>query len=398
MKKIIYIIAPFLLLVCLTNCKEEPVGLPSTDSNPPGTIKNPVVENLPGAAIISYDLPDDNDLLGVKAVYMINGKEKFTNATMYGNSLKVEGFGSTEEQTVLLYSVDRSFNESEPVPVKVQPKTPPVHSVFETISIQIDFGGIQIQWENENKADVSIHILAADSIGELSEADVVYSNFKEGAFSTRGFDDTERMFAVFVRDRWDNYSDTLQGMFTPMFEMELDKSKWKRQIFLGDNTTALGGWAFENIFDGIMGDNGWHTTGGNGEYPIRFTLDLGIVAKLSRYKIWERRDYEYFHHNPRKWKVYGTDNPRMDIPQDQDYWKEGYKEDWAFLGIAESIKPSGDGPITNEDREYSRAGLEFIVPLDAPPVRYLRFEVDQTWAGSGELHFSEISFWGQLAE
>ena len=88
----------------------------------------------------------------------------------------------------------------------------------------------------------------------------------------------------------------------------------------------------------------------------------------------------------------------MDIPQDQDYWKEGYKEDWAFLGIAESIKPSGDGPITNEDREYSRAGLEFIVPLDAPPVRYLRFEVDQTWAGSGELHFSEISFWGQLAE
>lgn len=406
MKKTISISTLFLLLICLISCNEEPVGQTPTDSVPPGIIKNPVVKNLPGAAIIKYDLPDDDDLLGVKAVYTLHGQEKFTTATMYTNSLKVEGFGSTDEQPVFLYTVDRSFNESEPVKVMVQPQTPPVQTIYETITIQTDFGGIQLQWENENKADISIHILAADSIGELSEADVVYTNFKEGKFSTRGFDDTERLFAVYVQDRWNNYSDTIQGLFTPLFEMELEKSKWKKQTLLGDNNTALGAWPFQNIFDGVIGDQGWHTSDanvGNGEnggtWPIRFTIDLGVVAKLSRYKIWGREGFEYFHHNPRKWKVYGTVSPRFDIALDEDYWKEGgYKEDWVFLGNAEMIKPSGEGEITNEDREYARAGFEFDIPLDAPPVRYLRFEVDQTWAGSGDLHFSEITCWGQLTE
>ncbi len=229
---------------------------------------------------------------------------------------------------------------------------------------------------------------------------------QEGKFSSRGFDDSERLFAVYVRDRWDNYSDTIKGLFTPLFEMELDKSKWKRQTFLGDNTTAYNGWPFERMFDKINGDQGWHTSDANvgngangGNYPIRFTIDLGVVAKLSRYKLWGREKYEYFHHNPRKWKVYGTTSPRFDILLDNTYWKQGgYKEDWIYLGNAEMVKPSGEGAITNEDREYARAGFEFDIPLDAPPVRYLRFEIDQTWAGSGDLHISEITCWGQLVK
>ncbi len=65
-----------------------------------------------------------------------------------------------------------------------------------------------------------------------------------------------------------------------------------------------------------------------------------------------------------------------------------------------SFKPSGENtPITNEDKEYAANGFEFEFPLDAPPVRYLRFYVHETWGGAANIHISELSFfWGKVVE
>lgn len=400
-KNNIYLLFTFLLLIGCLSCKEETVGQTAVDAVAPGCIINPVVENIAGGATITYDLPADNDLLCVKAVYTINGQEKNTTASMYKNSLKVEGFGSTQKQTILLYTVDRSMNESEPVQVTIQPQTPPVETIFQTLTMQRDFGGIQVAWENTTKADISIYILAADSTGELSVADIVYTSQPKGQYSVRGYTDTERVFGAFIRDRWDNYSDTIQDKFIPFFEMQLEKTKWAKTTFPGDNNTSYPGWNFNKMWDGTVGDQGWHTGDGNdGNFPIRFTIDLGTTVKLSRYKLWHRsNNYLFSHFNPKRWKVYGTASPRFDLMNNPDYWQGDYKADWVHLLDCYSFKPSGEeGPVTQEDKEFAEAGFEFAFPLDAPPVRYLRFEIDQTWSGGSDVHISELNFWGKEEE
>ncbi len=386
----------------LIGCKEEPIGQTPTDSVAPGVVRNPVVKNIPGGAYITCELPDDDDLLCVKAVYTVNQQEKNTISSLYENKVKVEGYGTTDAQKVLLYAVDRSFNESAPIEVTIQPETPYIDLILQSIEMKTDFGGVQITWENIGHAEVAINLLAADSIGELVNAEVLYTKAESGQYSLRGFEDTERLFAVCVRDRWDNTSDTLSGLFTPFFEMKLEKSKWKREILNGDNTTDYNTWVFSNMYDDIVGGQGWHTSDANGgKLPIRFTIDLGVTTKLSRYKLWHRFDaLVYQHYNPKRWKVYGCENPRFDLLNDNAYWQEGgYKNDWVFLGEGFAHKPSGyNNPVTQDDMEYARMGFEFVFPLDAPPVRYLRFEIDETCAGSKDLHIGEITVWGTAEE
>lgn len=397
MKQLFYILIACAVL--LSACKQEYVGQPGTDSVPPGKIENPKVENIPGGAKITYDLPDDNDLLYVNAVYQINGKEMNTSSSMYNKELKVEGFGNTDEQKIKLYCVDRSNNISEPVEVAIHPTTPPVQLVYESLKVKEAFGGVQVEWKNETEADIAIYLIAADSIGDFNVADVVYTSTAEGKYSLRGFNDEERVFGVYIRDRWDNFTDTLSNTFTPLFEMEMDKAKWKREELLGDNMTDNGsGWAWNKMKDGITGDQGWHT--GSAKSPMYFTIDLGVTAKLSRYKLWHRLgDWAYKHFNPKRWNVYGTTSPKYEN-HDEAYWVEGgFKEDWHLLLSCYSFKPSGENtPITNEDKEYAANGFEFEFPLDAPPVRYLRFYVHETWGGAANIHISELSFWGKVVE
>lgn len=128
-------------LIFTLGCEEivrEPL---SKDGTPPGPVTAPAVKNIPGGALITYQLPNETDLLYVKAEYELsNGVKVETKSSIYTNSVKVEGFGDTKEREVKLYAVDRSENVSSPITVKVQPQTPPVHAVKNTMSIIPDFG------------------------------------------------------------------------------------------------------------------------------------------------------------------------------------------------------------------------------------------------------------------
>ncbi|MGM0621997.1 MAG: DUF4959 domain-containing protein, partial [Bacteroidota bacterium] len=124
MKKlsIIYIlIASALLFNACEEIEKEPL---SSDSQPPQPISSTVVENEPGGATITYNLPDETDLLYVKAEYTLSDGEQYeTRSSIYLNSVKVEGYGDTNEHTVTLYTVDRGENVSDPVDVTIQPLT-----------------------------------------------------------------------------------------------------------------------------------------------------------------------------------------------------------------------------------------------------------------------------------
>ena len=59
----------FLFCILFQNCKEEIQVAPVVNSTAPGQVSNVKVENLAGAARITYTLPKDQDLLYVKSAF-----------------------------------------------------------------------------------------------------------------------------------------------------------------------------------------------------------------------------------------------------------------------------------------------------------------------------------------
>ena len=278
------------LLLCLSFllccCQEEFVGQPPVHSSTPGTISHPEVINTPGGAKIVYKVPDDPDLLLVKAYYKLNGEMKTVSASLYTDTLNVVGFGSTEPQVVKLCCVDRSGNEGKAVDVTINPLTPPIDMIFQTLTLDRASGGIQLTWKNTTRAYVAIIIYAADKNGELAEADITYTSLSVGRYTVRGFDTTERKFAVKVRDRWGNTSDLKEGTFTPLFEEEVPKEggkgAMKRYKLPYDNPTNVSWENFEfwNMFDGIStGENMFHTNYNPAMSPVYLSYTRSFRIK-----------------------------------------------------------------------------------------------------------------------
>lgn len=398
-------------------CKEEMVGQPATDSTAPGQLTDVQIENIAGGAIFTYKLPIDEDLLYIEAQYERNGKTTDMKASCFESSLKLEGYADTEEHEVKLYAVDRSMNYSAPVVVKIKPEENPVTAISKTLTMTGDIGGVHVTWENTTRTPINLMVYAADATGAMQLADVVYTSIAEGDYYLRGYDDQKRRFGVLVKDRWDNYSDTIADYFIPRFEQAIDGKGIKKIQLTEDNNTTLGGnYYFSNMFDGVhVGDASfWHTKDAqtDPEHGCYFTIDLGHLVKLTRYKLYQRGgSWYYTHHNPKVWEVYArAEDPKLiyqtHYENDIDYWAQGFREDsenWYHLMHCVPIKPSGfDNPVvTAEDSEYAVNGHEFIISEDAPAVRYIRFTIDQSWGGGIHptlCHISELEFYGKIVD
>lgn len=157
MKQLSIILTIF--LVFLYACSEEPNGQTPTDSIAPGILTNIYAEGTPGGALITYDLPDDEDLLCVKAIFELkDGKMSEEKASVYVSSMEIKGFGDTQVREVQLIAIDRSYNESEPVTVTVNPQSPPFIAVQQSLELSAAFGGINVAMENPTEANVIICI------------------------------------------------------------------------------------------------------------------------------------------------------------------------------------------------------------------------------------------------
>lgn len=185
MKNIEYILL-FIVIPFFYSCNDvdrEPIV---TDGIAPGQITNVVIKSTPGGAEISYDLPQDIDLLYIEAQYILpNGDNMVINSSSNSRILKIEGFSEVKEYEVALTSVDRSGNRSEPYITKVTPDTPPIISIFNTIKIQPDFGGLNLQWENPTGSDLAILIYKKNEEGVNENIDTYYTSSKIGNYSIR---------------------------------------------------------------------------------------------------------------------------------------------------------------------------------------------------------------------
>ena len=395
-----------LLIIFAVACKPDTVAPLSDDGTVPGPIKNPQVKNLAGAAQITYELPDNSNLLYVKAVYDLKGTQMVVKSSFYKNSLIVEGFGDTNEREITLYAVSRGEKASEPVKVKITPLTPPVINIRNSLVIGETFGGIFTKFENLDRANVVIKVLLYDDVlKEWKNIDNHYSSLDSGIFATRGLDTLPKQFGIFVKDRWNNLSDTLKVVKKPIYEELLDKSKivdMRKKNYPIPQEAPLpgsgapmveaidysGSYPLKNLFDNNYG-NFFHTKE-KVDQPVWIPFDLGQKAALSRFKVWQRKgtSYNYQHGNPHAWEIWGTNDPSK-------------ASNWRKLGAFTMIKPSNlpDGQLTAEDNAALDNGHEFEFPVGLQAYRYLAYKHIDAWSSQGGelgfVHIAEMTIWGQ---
>jgi hypothetical protein len=413
MKKIIFIASIFLMVAFgFESCKEEG-RLDHIDGSvpAPGQIDITAVAETYGGAVIRYKVPNDANLMYVKAVYERNGEICETKASVYQDSLVIAGYGDTNPHEVLIYSVGRNEKESEPVKRTITPLTPPI--LLASAELKETFGGINMIFANPAKADLAFILLIDTLGGRWAPLQTFYSKAEAGRFARREMKAKETKVAVYIRDRWNNCSDTIVKLLTPMLEEKIPKDKFENAMLPGDYyIPAEDAWSvygLQNLFDDVelrpgSGAYAYHfATGYAAPFPEHFTISLGRRVTLSRFKIFPRLSIQqaYIGPNPRTFEIWGTTNPPAD----------GSFDNWTLLGRWEVFKPSGYNPdgtvgtITQEDINYFNAGQDFEMdeinfPDASMEITYLRFRTLTTFAThdskapSGQLVISEITWYG----
>lgn len=391
MKYIYYLLSAVLLL---SACKDVELGpITQEDGTAPAIISDVTVKAIPGGAVITYQLPTDPDLLYVEANYALpNGESKVVTASYNKRSVSVEGFAEVKEYTVSLTSVDRSGNRSTPYMVNFTPDTPPIISILSTLEMQADFGGLHLEWDNPTKAELAILVYRTDSIGDNVMIDTQYSSAANGAYTVRGQDTISTNYSVRLRDKWSNYSEVKSKTLTPIFEVKLDRTKFRALgAEFADRVGTIGN--IPRLWDDNFSDNA--ITDGKTVAPWYASFSIGDVpVRLSRVVVWQyawanTMNYGHYYagNNMRRFELWGSNDPTTDM------------SGWVKLQNSEIIKPSGlpigvgRDNMSNEDFELAHdKGHEFTIPLDAPAVRYIRlvslegFETNDL-ATPSELHF-----------
>lgn len=398
MKKIYFILA-VLNLALLIGCEESILKPISEDGVAPGKVQVVQVTPLNGGFEVEYTLPNDKDLLYVKAEYdLAGGVVGEVKVSYFDNKLTVMGFGDTNARTVKLYAVDRSENQSEPVEFTAAPLAPPVRLIQDSLQIISDFGGAKYTWVNRTAAPIAIEIFTEDTLThKLVKVNTVYTSQVESKFSLRNMKSVPTKFAAVIRDRWDNVSDTIfpeGGVLTPLFEQKLDKTKMRKIVLPSDTKWDAWGFRYENLYDDDFNSTG-HTQGDH-PWPQIFTIDLGVKVTMSRFRVYMRgpnnRDWFFAHGNPKKYDVYGAAVMPAN-PDDLSQWQK-------LRPVCIATKPSGLAQNTDEDIQHGLNGDEFDFDQSEYPseIRYFRLVVWETWDGAGYVDFNEISWWGNILE
>jgi len=398
MKK--YIISIAFLIFFVYSCTEEPIGQYPVDDISPQMISNPVVSNFKGGATIKYDLPGDKDLLCIKAIYTLpTGEKKEKLASAYINELTIEGFAKAAKTTVSLIAVDKSKNESDPVYIDIEPLDSPIFDIYNSLSVIASFGGLKLTWENPEKKDIVIGVIAKNEEGTYVQVENFYTSVSDGTGAVRGLESKETEFGVYIRDIYNNYTDTLFSLLTPWEESELDKGLWKGMPLCSAYTLSQYGGAISVLWNGVTVADGYgcYYINRTSSDPIFFTIDLGVSAKFSRFKFWGRNEWYFNLHHPKEFEVWGTNDPNV-ANGGACSW-----DGWELLLSGKSTKPSGDDAtsfanLTSEDLALAYTGEEFEFPLEVPAVRYIRFRTLRTWTDSNSSFISELTFWGQINE
>lgn len=411
-------------LFALFACKHDDLSGGVWNTSPMEEYK---VTPINGGAIITYKVPRDPDLLYVMAEYERNGEVFTEKASVYNNSLTIQGFDTQKEVNVKLYKVNKQGQKSEAATLKFIPLESLVDIAHDSLKLEPAFGGIVATWSNPDKTALGVHLMYKNDNDELENKEVYFSTLKKDQHIFRGFESKEYTFAVCFTDKWGNTSDTTFYTTKPYFETMIAKPYVDmRSTIPYDNASDLNTttYVFPNIWDNVVNTShhGWLTKPGNSGVSI--TIDLKQVVKLSRVVIHSYHvNSPYTQVNFTKFEMWGIKKIDEDKLKDEDYWLDEYSvrtgsifengittayelppvtfEDvWQYFGLFSIVRydlmnPPDQQAIVN----LAQNGSEYLMPIDAKPVRYVRIfvrEVSNQMPPPGNNYFSmgEITFYG----
>jgi len=403
-------------------CDSETKGPLYSDGEAPGSVSNVTFTPEPGGALIQYKLPSDEDLLLVRAEYILaNGENAIVRSSKHKNYLQIDGLiDSLATHPIKLIAEDYGGNLSEPVEIEVTIKEAPIFKVAKTVKMIPDFGGVRIFWSNPAEKRVNFRLLSTDDQGfPLALVTKTKADNVADTIVQRGYNPDLRKFSVEISDRWGNTAPLVEEELKPLLELMVPKDGMSDPKLPHDMWDQSPGLKWSNMWNAID-DAGnsisgeevyvirrreWLTADNNGttrdpdplpEYapPKREshlkTIDLGRLVKLSRFKYWDAFPYQWG--SVRLFDLW----VRSDEPN-----PEGTFDGWTkVFSNAEIVKPSGLPHLstTQEDRDLAANGFEFLFPLELEPVRYIRFAFLDNFLPPDSIVFDgqELEFYGSF--
>ena len=212
--KIIKILAIlFISFTTLLACKDDE----NQDSTPPGSLTIENITPTNGGGIISYMLPNDSDILFVRAEYTNSlGVDVYRVSSSHNNSIEIDGLNQNTPIQVRLFVVDENENMSQPVEVEFTPLPSFIYLVQESISISPDLGGVKLEWDNIAEKTVYVHLHIVN--GAEEEIRILSSNSASESIFVRGLESVEMTFLTKVEDFDGNITDLEEkATLTPLF-------------------------------------------------------------------------------------------------------------------------------------------------------------------------------------
>ena len=394
-RNMFYVSLLLLVISLVASCGSEDKG----DTTPPGELSVISTEATYGGAIISYTLPEDNDILYVRADYT-NGKGEavFRTVSKHVNQIEVSGFVIEDDVTVSLTVVDENQNSSMAVALKIRPLRSFIFLVQESIQIEPDLGGVQVSWENATEKTVFIYLHIQD--GEDEQIRILSSANKNEKIFVRGLEAKPLLFLTKTEDFDGNISELQEkGTYTPLFEEKINKDTWKLVSNLSIDGNAYEG-ATVNFWDDVIdtfetnSDNSYfiinrNDNGGILRWPLDIVIDLNKKAKINRFKVWQRA---YWYNGPDGKSYYYQEENLKSF----DLYVSMNKTDWVLLGNFEIEGPAGGtDEISQALLDEAAAGHNFNLDEISPEFRYLKFSITSNFGSDSFCHGSEITLFGR---
>ena len=389
------ILSIFLIsFITLLGCKDDD----GQDSTPPGSL---LVENITptnGGGIISYSLPDDSDILFVRAEYTNSlGVDVYRVSSSHNNFIEIDGLNQNTPVQVKLFVIDENENMSQPVDIEFTPLPSFIYLVQESITITPDLGGVKLEWENIAEKTVYVHLHIVNA-GE-EEIRILSSNNASESVFVRGLESVEMTFLTKVEDFDGNITELEEkAILTPLFEEMIDKSTWTLMSQLSVNGDAWEGQTtafWDDVVDTAEtnSDNSYFIiwrdqNGGTLNWPLDIVIDLNKNVRVHRLKVWQRAfwyggptgiPYYYQEENMRSFDLYASNN----------------SVDWTLLGQFDIGDPSDEnGNIPQDFIDAAANGHDFDLDGVSEPFRYLKFSLTSNYGSDTYVHGSEITLWG----
>ena len=379
--------------ITLFSCKDD-----ENNGNAPSVLTVEDITPTNGGGIISYLLPNDSDILFVRAEYTNSlGVDVYRVSSSHNNSIEIDGLNQNTPIEVSLFVVDEDENMSQPVSVEFTPLPSFIFLVQESITITPDLGGVKIEWENLAEKTVYVHLHINNEVEE--EIRILSSDNSSESVFVRGLESIETTFLTKVEDFDGNITDLEEkAVLTPLFEETIDKSTWTLMTQLSVNGNAWEGETtafWDDVVDTAEtnSDNSYFIiwrdqNGGTLNWPLDIVINLNKNIRIHRFKVWQRAfwyggptgvPYYYQEENIRSFDLYASDNA----------------VDWTLLGQFDIGDPRDDnGNIPQDFIDQAANGHDFDLDGVSNQFSYLKFSITSNFGSDTYVHGSEITLWG----